>query len=624
MRSHSEKLADDLPPTALWAYTVTREDGTVLVNPLIEVRRGQRVAVEWANELEGPMPVTAVSAAEPTGPSAGLPQNKPGYQAGDDVLAPTPPWTVVHLHGGRTAADGDGWTENAVFPGQSQRSFYPNDQRATMLWYHDHGFGITSLNVFAGLAGLWMIRDDDEDRAGLPCDEFEIPLLIQDRNFGSDDGGNTPNGRLLHKVETKLPSDPSASPNPTMEFFGPYTMVNATVWPRCTISPNVYRLRFLNGSNARTYKLALLDDKNNLITNDVFHQVGTDGGLLPAPVSFTDNTLTLSPAERADVIADFRGRPPGSALRLVNVAFAPYDADPTKSNIQNPGAPSLPGRLPRAEVMQFNIDNPAKPQTFDLAKCQLPPLDRWTFASLKGFRPRYLALRELQQSATMMDTLYFTELEETTDPSDAVIQFNNPPANFPAMLRPILPDGLKVICDPKDPSANDPDTRFLRMMFKDRVNFRPSFSKTNTGKPQDVHPEVWTIINLSTDTHPVHLHLVQFQALGRWTIPTSDYDPNNPPAKIPYQFTLGPGTLDPNEQGWKDTIRVNPNDCLSIGVVFDGHTGRYMYHCHILEHEDMEMMRPFVVLPAEINALMDGMAMSRGAGQKGGMPGMGG
>jgi spore coat protein A len=158
------------------------------------------------------------------------------------------------------------------------------------------------------------------------------------------------------------------------------------------------------------------------------------------------------------------------------------------------------------------------------------------------------------------------------------------------------------------------------MRFKDRVNFRPSYSTAATG--DGFHPEVWTIFNLTTDTHPVHLHLVQFQALGRQQFPTSDYDPTQPAAsKIPYQLHLTGGALDPNEKGWKDTIRVNPNECVSIGVVFDGHAGRYMYHCHILEHEDMEMMRPFVVLPAEINALMDGMVMHGGMHHEGARPG---
>jgi FtsP/CotA-like multicopper oxidase with cupredoxin domain len=310
-----------------------------------------------------------------------------------------------------------------------------------------------------------------------------------------------------------------------------------------------------------------------LITNEVFRQIGTDGGLLPAPVSFTDNTLTLSPAERADVIADFRQFHQGSALRLVNVAFAPFDANPANSTIKSPGTVSLPGRLPHPEVMQFRLDLPAKPQTFDLAKCTFPNFDRWSFDSLKGFQHRYLALVEQQQTSDMMDTLYFTELEETTNAADAVVQFINPPVQFPAMLRPIVPDGLMVDYD--NTSKNNLNVRFVRMMFKDRVNFRPSYSKT--GATQELHPEVWTIMNLSTDTHPVHLHLIQFQALSRWLIPTTEFDPNNPTAPIPYQFHLAAGTLDPNEQGWKDTIRVNPGDCLSIGVIFDGHTGRYMY-----------------------------------------------
>jgi|SRR5579883_249760 len=606
-----------MPPTDMWVYTVALPDGNVLVNPTVEVRRGQRMAVEWVNELIPPMPITVVSALEPPPSPPNVPppsnvqypQNSPGFtQNVDDVLAPVRPWTVVHLHGGRVSADSDGWTENAVFSGDSLRSFYTNDQRATMLWYHDHAFGITSLNVFAGLAGMWVIRDDEEDRAGLPRDEFEIPLLIQDRNFNSDDGLN-PNGKLMHKVETKAPQDPSAI-NPTMEFFGPYTLVNATLWPKCTLRPNVYRLRFLNGSNARAFKLVLLDDKNNVITNDVFRQIGTDGGLLPAPVPIADNTLTLAPAERADVIADFRSFAK-CTLRLINVAKAPFDG----GAVATYGQPSLPDRLPHPEVMQFLIDQPPLPQTFDLGKCTFPPLNRWSFDSLKGYRSRYLALREAQQTATTMDMLYFTELEETTDPDDAVIQFNNPAPHLASMLRPIIPDGMNVFCCKYDPAKNDPNRRFVQMMFKDRVNFRPSFSDTTTGNPQDVHPEVWTIINLSTDTHPVHLHLIQFQVLRRLI---TDYDPNNPPSNIPYQLNVKDGVVDDNEKGWKDTVRVNPGDCLSIGVIFDGHTGRYMYHCHVLEHEDMEMMRPFVVLPPEINALMGDMGdMSHDNGMRG-------
>ena len=129
---------------------------------------------------------------------------------------------------------------------------YDNDQRATMLWYHDHALGITRFNVYAGLAGLWVIRDDEEDRLGLPSGPYEIPLLIQDRNLDTGADGAL-SGRLLHKVEEG-----------TMEFFGPFTLVNGTIWPYVSVEPRSYRLRLLNGSNARTYRLLFLDEKGHV------------------------------------------------------------------------------------------------------------------------------------------------------------------------------------------------------------------------------------------------------------------------------------------------------------------------------------------------------------------------
>jgi len=182
----------------------------------------------------------------------------------------------VHVHGGRTAADADGWTENAFLPRDiqpsSQRCLYSNDQRAAMLWYHDHAMGITRLNVYAGLAGVWIVRDEEEDALALPDGSYEIPLLIQDRNLEVKDDLLT--GRLLHKVE----DDVGAIPNPddrTMEFFGPFTLVNGRIWPRCPVERRAYRLRVLNGSNARTYQLVLLDEAG-IVRNNLIRQIGSD------------------------------------------------------------------------------------------------------------------------------------------------------------------------------------------------------------------------------------------------------------------------------------------------------------------------------------------------------------
>ena len=147
------------------------------------------------------------------------------------------------------AASYDGWAENIFAPGQPAVFHYPMDQRAALLWYHDHVMGITKLDVYAGLAGLWIVRDERERELGLPeGPPFEVPLLIQDRNFDLDEQGRL-TGRLVHKTDPEV-----------MEAFPPFTVVNGKVWPVLDVQPATYRFRVLNGSNARTYRLVLLRD----------------------------------------------------------------------------------------------------------------------------------------------------------------------------------------------------------------------------------------------------------------------------------------------------------------------------------------------------------------------------
>src|SRR5256712_3477764 len=191
MRPAQIQLHSDLPPSEVWTY-----EGS-LPGPIIEVARGQRVQIEWINALpaDQPYPITAVTAPDGT-------QNEPGRSGrpANATVASLQPWTVVHLHGGRTAAVSDGWTENASLSGQVTTSDYANDQQATLLWDHDHAMGITRFNVYAGLAGLYLIRDAEEEALGLPAGPYEIPLLLQDRNLETAPDGSL-TGRLLHKVE---------------------------------------------------------------------------------------------------------------------------------------------------------------------------------------------------------------------------------------------------------------------------------------------------------------------------------------------------------------------------------------------------------------------------------------
>jgi spore coat protein A len=318
MRPAQVQLHSDLPPSEVWTYAGS------LPGPTIEVSRGQSLQVEWINAIPGdePYPITAVTAPDGT-------QNEPGRSGrpANSTVATLPPWTVVHLHGGRTAAVSDGWTENATLSGQSTTCDYTNDQQATLLWYHDHAMGITRFNVYTGLAGLYIIRDAEEAALLLPAGPYEIPLLIQDRNLETAPDGSL-TGRLLHKVE-----------DGTMEFFGPFTLVNGTIWPHLPVEARQYRLRLLNGSNARIYRLVLLDESGSPVHGQI-KQIGTDGGLLGCPVDLPADGLVLAPAERADLIIDF-GAMPGQRLTLVNTAGAPFDNGPATHPPGGDGVPRL-------------------------------------------------------------------------------------------------------------------------------------------------------------------------------------------------------------------------------------------------------------------------------------------
>lgn len=567
LRPARVRLHSALPLTDVWAY-----DGHY-PGPTIEVRRGERLAVEWANELAagaGNFPLVAVRCADPAAGAspAQIPQNRPGRDGGtvDVALADLTPWVVTHLHGGRIAPGSDGWPENAALPGQATLARYDNDQAATLLWYHDHAMGITRYNAMAGLTGLYLIRDGEEDALGLPGGAHEIPLLIQDRNLDTDDDGAL-TGRLLHKIE-----------DGTNEFFGPFTLVNGTIWPHLDVAARQYRFRVLNGSNARTYRLVLLDGAGRPVP-DAVKQIGTDGGLLGAPVDLPPGGLTLAPAERADLIVDFRAFR-GTRLTLVNTAGAPFGNDPATLP---PGTPDPANRLPHPEVLQFRVGHAAVADPFVLPATLSPTFARFDHDHLPPHVHRWVAL--VEDTATHMLTL--RELRElATGESGAG-------------------EALIALVD-----ATGAPRRFrtVARQFEDTVTFFVAHGGT----------EVWNFLNTTEDTHPMHVHLVQFQPLARDVYDTAGkLDPATGATTAPITFAVA-GALDANEAGWKDTVRVNPGEHVAIAATFAGYTGRYMYHCHVIEHEDRDMMRPFVVLPADVLA-RGGMG---GAGAMGGMGGM--
>ena len=556
MRAGEHRFHRDLPPSRIWGF-----DGTV-PGPTIEAERGTPVTVEWQNAIDGPFPV-AVTIAPQHLNADGVPvQCLPGLSGGSlrrDAAALTG-HTVVHLHGALTPAPYDGWAENLFAPGQVAVFHYPMDQRAAMLWYHDHVMGATKFDIYAGLAGLWIIRDQRERELGLPeGPPFEVPLLIQDRNFDLDDeGGFT--GQLVHKTDPDV-----------MEAFAPFTVVNGKVWPVLEVKPVTYRFRVINASNARTYRLVLLRDGRPDFDRIV--QIGTDHGLLRMATSVPPNGLVLASAERADLLVDFSDLEPGTELTVLNTATAPFDGSPFAATDAETAA-NLEGLLPYPRVMRFRVvpgNRAALTVTGTLASDYSPP----TAGELEAAPRRAIALveRELDGETNM---LTMRELEAVDD----------------AYAGPVVTVAHGELV-----------TRYRTVAahFEDTTTFFPRLDQY----------EVWQLINLTGDTHPIHLHLDPFQIVSRhpirYEIPDGGIEDKHLTAGV--RFERGPGdvlghVIDDNERGLKDTIRVNPNEVVEIAVRFTKYSGRYMYHCHILEHEDRDMMRPFVTMAADLMPFM--------------------
>ena len=459
MRQIEAELHRDLKPTRLWVY------GSCSPGPTFEARSGQGILVEWVNELPAQhfLPIDhSIHGAE---------ADKPEVR------------TVVHLHGAKAPADSDGYPENWYVPGKSAVYYYPNRQDAAMLWYHDHALGINRLNIFAGLFGTYLLRDDFEDSLKLPSGKYEIPLVVYDRIFDLE-------GQLNYPVSGN-PKSPW-----TPEVFGDALMVNGKLFPYLEVEPRPYRFRTLNGANARFFHLSLSNGQS-------FHQIGTDQGLLPAHVE--TKRVILAPAERADLVVDFSSFA-GEQIVLKNDSV---------------------------NVMQFRV---AKAKSI----------------GGNGSQDRYA---------------------------------------LPSTLRPVA----------KMPESAAVKTRMLTLVEVDDLAQRPVamlLNNTHWNMPVTENPmldstEIWNLINTTDDSHPIHLHLVRFQILDRRSFDVAAYWTTG---KLNY---FGPAIPpDPSEAGWKDTVRADPAMVTRIIIRFEGFTGRYVWHCHILEHEDNEMMRPYDVIAA--------------------------
>jgi spore coat protein A len=445
----------DLRPTRVWSY------GGEVPGPTIETSSGQGLLVEWANELPERHFLPIDHSLH--GAHADLPEVR----------------AVVHVHGAKAPPASDGYPDDWYTSGHAALHHYPNRQDAAMLWYHDHTMGLEHLNQYAGLFGVFFVRDGVEEALNLPRGPYEMPLVLCDRLFDQD-------GQLRYPT-SNAPDMPWVS-----EVQGDALLVNGKLFPYLDVEPRAYRFRLLNASNSRFYYLSLSNRRP-------FQQIGTDQGLLQAPVELTK--LTLAPAERADVVIDFRPVA-GENVLLQSQSF---------------------------QLMQFRV------------------------ASGAGGK---------------------------SDP-------------LPPTLRPVPktpPSSAKVTRTLTLDEYRDPKSRRMLMLLNGTYWKEPV-----TEKPEIDTVEIWSFVNLTEDTHPIHLHLVRFQILDRQQFDADEYMTSG--KMILLGKPLPPG---PEEAGWKDTVRTEPATVTRIIVRFEGFEGRYVWHCHVLEHAANEMMRPFEVIPSRV------------------------
>jgi spore coat protein A len=616
MRQFAQQiLPASLPATTVWGYGAVRsasKRGLLLHNApslTIEADWKRPVRVKWINDLVDAngnylshlLPVDqTLHWANPPGGITGR-DKRPDFTG-----MPTPgPYTgpvpiVTHVHGAIGVGDeSDGYTEAWYLPaaknipagyategtwysyfankalagfgetwGPGFATFqYPNHNRASTIWYHDHALGMTRLNVYAGPAGFYLIRGGPggdaaviDTRFGTTAvlpgpapkenDKFppnktyyEIPIAIQDRAFNTDGSLFYPDSREFFDGATALDPgfipDTDLSPIWNPEFFGNMIMVNGNTWPFQTVEQRRYRLRFLNGCQSRF----LILDFSNIPGVEVW-QIGNEGGFLAAPVNLTanhGNRLLMALAERADLIVDFTNVPLGQHI-LANVG----PDEPFGGGV--PGDDfDLADPESTGQIMAFNVVPAVAPDP------TTPPM--------------FLQLPAITPLPAPLTTRPLALLEEMS------MYWDGPAA---AMLGNVGADGMPV-----------------HKMWAEEVSENPAVGDT----------EVWEFFNFTADAHPMHIHEIAFEVVNRESLVI---DPVTDEPAQPVQLTGAVRPAEAWESGLKDTVIAYPGEVTRVRAQFNV-PGQFVWHCHIVEHEDNEMMRPFRIGPVDPNAPGGGM-----------------
>lgn len=498
----------DLPPTTLYAYGATAQTASY-PGPTLEAIKDVPSRIRWENHIHENHMFTVDPTVMWANPKhGGVP-------------------TVTHLHGAEVASVSDGYPDawftafgehGAAYA--TQNYIYPNSQQPTMLWYHDHTFGITRLNILSGLTGLYIIRPKTKLPSWMPPKNYEVTLLLQDKALYANGSINFPT------VGLSLDNHPHWCP----EYFGDTILVNGKAWPYLVVKPRKYRFRLVNAGNARVYELSLSTPKTSFV------QIGSDGGLLEHPQTL--DVITVAPAERVDFIIDF-AIVAGEDVILHNSALVPYpDGDPIFT-------PPSTRSIMKFKVKKFDADDspnsPAIPQT----------------------------LREADPVVSIDHALWRTHtMIEMADEDD-------------------FPTGSLL----------------SNLTWLDPVTETPYLGST----------EVWEFINLTPDAHPMHIHLIKFKVLNLQPFNLTLHEEGG--CHRFEEHYRGPGSCISEDSvapmvyhaGWKDTVVALPGHVTRLVLHWSQEYGGefpfdatakpgYLWHCHILDHEDNDMMRPIQLL----------------------------
>ena len=609
--------------TPVWGYGNNGPGGTWPGMTFI-AKKDVPVEVKWENKLPN-------FHLLPVDTSLHWAYSLPGYTqysiAKDGVPA------VVHLHGGHSDFQYDGNPEFFFSPGYTIRGpqwvngiekkfIYHNDQPAGTLWYHDHGLGITRINVYAGLAGFYILRDDfdtglPDNPLDLPTYPYEAALAIQDRMFWNTgelfypafQGDPYYNGFITDEdVEW-----PNGEPTALAEFFGDHMLVNGQIWPKMDVEPRNYRLRFLNGCDSRflAAQFFLVGPTDTDFTNArgpiPFTVIGSDQGLASSPT--TVSTLLMETGSRYDIIFDFS-----------NAAFANKRIILKNIGGDEPFGGDIPGPQIFAKtdrIMAFDVNKPLN-YFVDTPRADVSPIG----ANFSSFGPNVGDFTRRRNVALFEGKDEFGRLQPLLGTAEPATDYNNAPIYWP----------------------DDPVYASVGLLPNMQMEGSIAWHSPTTENPALDSTEQWAVWNVTGDAHPVHLHLVHFEIQGRlaikWDTATgdgeSDYgrvaDPSGMPGspmptgdgtylvvqptvqhnsvagdastygmgfRIMNPTTMG-GRLDPGdayvENTPKDMVTALPGQVTFIKATFDK-PGRYVWHCHILSHEDHEMMRVLYVGP---------------------------